>query len=53
MNIHDPKHIEVRDKILKGIELGVQNLIKERKKIDGELVVFKDGKIVHLKAKDL
>lgn len=53
MTINDPKHIETRDKILKGVKLGIQNLIKERKKTDGELVVFQDGKIVHLKAKDL
>jgi hypothetical protein len=53
MNIKDPEYIEIRNKILKGIELGVQNLIKERKKTDGELVVFQNGKVVHLKAKDL
>ena len=47
------EYIEIRNKIMKGIELGVRNLIKERKKTNGELVVFQSGKIVHLKAKDL
>lgn len=53
MNIDDPKYIEVRDKILKGVRIGIQNLIKERKKTNGELVLFKDGKVVHVKAKNL
>ncbi len=45
------KQIEV--KLLKGLKLTHRNLIKEKKKNDGTLVFYKDGKIVKIKAKNL
>jgi len=53
MSIDDSNYIEIRDKILKGIRNGVKNLIKERKKANGELVIMVKGKIKHVAAKDL
>jgi len=51
--MNDKNIIELREKILKGIELAVEKLIEEKKKTDGELVFYKDGKIVFVKAKDM
>ena len=53
MSIEDPNYIEVRNKILKGISEGIKNLIKDRKKTNGELVIMVKGKIRHVAAKDL
>ena len=53
MSIDDRDYIEIRDKILKGVRNGVKNLIKERKKTNGELIIMIDGKIKHVAAKDL
>jgi hypothetical protein len=44
---------DLRDKIMKGIELAIDQLIKTTQKEDGELVFFRDGRIVKVKAKDL
>ena len=43
----------IREKITKGIELAVQRLIERTKKEDGELVIYKEGKVVRIKARDL
>ena len=53
MSIDDSSYIEIRNNILKGIRDGVKNLIKERKKTNGELVLMVKGKIKHVAAKDL
>jgi hypothetical protein len=53
VSIDDSNYIEIRDKILKGVRNGVKNLIKERKKTNGELVIMVKGKIKHVAAKDL
>ncbi len=53
MSIDDSNYIEIRNKILKGVKNGVDNLIKERKKNDGELVILLKGKITHVPAKEL
>jgi hypothetical protein len=47
------KSIELRTKILKGIEISFQKLIEKKCKEDGELIFWEKGKIVHIKAKDL
>jgi hypothetical protein len=44
---------ELLEKILKGLDLAVEKLIRERQKEDGELVYSVDGKIVFVKARDL
>ena len=53
MSIDDSNYIEIRNKILKGVRDGIKNLIKERKKTNGELVIMVEGKITHVAAKDL
>ncbi|MDR1458983.1 MAG: hypothetical protein LBI60_02060 [Bacteroidales bacterium] len=44
--------IEIRTKILKGISLSFRRLVEEKKKNDEELVFFKKGKIIKIKARD-
>jgi len=53
VNIDDSNYIEIRDKILKGINEAIKNLIEERKKTNGELVTMVKGEIKHVPAKDL
>jgi hypothetical protein len=45
--------IELRNKIMKGIELAFKRLIQAKQKEDGELVFSRNGKIIKIKAKDL
>jgi len=42
--------IEIREKILKGIELAFEKLIKSKQKNDGEIAFLKDDKIIVIKA---
>lgn len=44
---------QLQEKIDAGILLAQKRLIEKTKKEDGELVVVRDGKVVHIKAKDL
>lgn len=41
------------DKITEGVKLAIRRLIERTKKEDGELVIFRDGKVVRIKARDL
>jgi hypothetical protein len=43
----------LRKSILKGIELAFQRLLEKKGKENGELVYWKDGHIIRIKAKDL
>ncbi len=43
------KEIELRDKILKGLEKVYEKLIEFKKEKKSELVIMKDGKIVRIK----
>lgn len=43
------KEIELRDKILKGLEKVYEKLIEFKKEKKSELVIMKDGKIVRVK----
>ena len=45
--------IELREKILKGIQLAFEKLIKTKQKNNGEFVISKDGKIIIVKADEL
>jgi len=45
--------INVRAKILQGLELAFQRLLVKKSKEDQELVFSKDGQIVRIKAKEL
>jgi len=53
MSTNNSNYIDVRNKIIEGSHLAVKNLIKERKKSNGELVIMVKGKIKHVPAKDL
>ncbi len=44
--------IEMRIKIIKGIELAFERLLIEKQKDDSELVFSQNGKIVKIKARD-
>lgn len=44
---------EVHQKFAEGMKLTLKRLVERVKKENGELVISRDGKIVHLKAKDL
>jgi len=46
-----PGHPELN--ILKGIEIAFQRLLEKKSKENGELVYWKDGHIIRVKAKDL
>jgi len=45
--------VELRSKILKGIDLAYQRLLSTKQKNDEELVVSKNGKIVRIKARQI
>ena len=53
MNKDKLNTIELRNKILKGIDLAVERLIRKKQKEDGELVFSQNGQVVVVKAKDL
>jgi len=44
---------DIRSKILKGIDLAVERLIRKKQKEGGELVFLQNGQVVVVKAKDL
>jgi hypothetical protein len=53
MELRHHKIVELRGKILKGIELAFEKLVEAKKKTNGEFVFSKDGKIYFAKAMDL
>lgn len=44
---------ELREKILKGIDLAIEKIILKKQKEDGEFVFSKNGEIIIIKANDL
>lgn len=46
-------HSILRNKILKGLELTHLHLIKTKKERNFDLVISKEGKVTHIKPKDL
>lgn len=44
---------EVSDKITQGVRLAAKRLIERTQKVDGELVISRDGKIIRVKAREL
>lgn len=44
---------QMRKKIIEGLQLARRRLIEKTKREGGELVIFRDGKIVHIKADEL
>lgn len=51
--MNNKKIIELREKILKGIELAFEKLIITKQKNNGDFVYSKDGKIIIVKANEL
>ena len=51
--MNNEKIIELREKILKGIELSFEKLVKTKQKNDGQFVFSKFDKIVFIKAAEL
>ena len=45
------EQIELKNKILKGLEITYERLVEEKKAKNSELVVMRDGKIVKIKPK--
>jgi hypothetical protein len=45
--------LDIRTKILQGIDLAYQRLLSEKQKEDGELVISRDGKVIKVKAREL
>ena len=43
------RHIELREKVLKGLEIAYERLIQFKKEKNSELVIMKDGKVVSIK----
>jgi len=44
---------ELTQKISEGLKLSFEKLVRDKAKDDGELIFCEDGKIVHIKAKEL
>jgi urease accessory protein UreE len=44
---------ELREKILKGLSLAFERLVERKRKNDGDLVLWQDGGIVVVKARDI
>jgi hypothetical protein len=51
--MNNEKIVELREKILKGIELSFEKLVKAKQKNNGEFVYSKDGKIFFIKASEM
>lgn len=43
------RHIEFREKVLKGLEIAYERLIQFKKEKNSELVIMKDGKVISIK----
>ncbi|MCL2073092.1 MAG: hypothetical protein FWH18_04165 [Marinilabiliaceae bacterium] len=43
----------LREKIIKGLQISFENLVREKAKDDKELIFEENGEIVRIKAKDL
>lgn len=44
---------ELRAKILQGIELSFHRLLKSKQRNDEDLVISRNGKVIHVKAREL
>lgn len=48
-----PRLTPENERALQGMRRAVQNVVEQAKKNDEELVIFRDGKVVRVKARDL
>jgi hypothetical protein len=53
MNNEKLDTVNLKSKILKGLDLAVERLIRKKQKEDGELVFSRDGQVIVVKARDL
>jgi hypothetical protein len=44
---------ELRNKIIEGLKLSSKKMIEDKKKINGKIVVYADGKIQTINARDI
>jgi hypothetical protein len=44
---------EIQDKIIEGLKISSKNMIENKKKINGKIVVYADGKIQTINAIDI
>lgn len=51
--MNNEKIIELREKILKGIELSFERLVKSKQNKNGDFVFSKEGKIFFIKASEI
>lgn len=51
--MNNEKIIDLREKILKGIELSFERLVKAKQKKNGEFVFSKEDKIYFIKASEI
>lgn len=47
------KYSDFSNKIMEGVRLAISRLVEKAKANDEELVIVKDGKLVHIKARSL
>lgn len=47
------EHSELVEKVTAGVRLAIARLIEKAKQEDDTLVLSKDGKIIHIKARDI
>ncbi len=53
MKVSDPVNQELKEKILKGLDLTFKKLVKSKRQTDGTFVFSEDGKIKKIKATDM
>ncbi len=47
------ENLDITDKIIKGVQLAYEKLVRDTAKENGELIFSDNGKIIHVKAKKL
>lgn len=52
-NMEQTKRITDSDKLIQGAQLAIKKIIEKAKRDDRTLVIERDGKIVHVRARDL
>ncbi len=53
MKISDPVNQELKEKILKGLDLTFKKLVKSKRQTGGVFVFSENGKIIKVKARDI
>jgi hypothetical protein len=53
MKMTKAKIIELQNKIVEGLKISAKKLIEDKKKINGKIVIYKEGKIQVINAVDI